>query len=395
MTIKILESVPRANLLKLTRYLKNPKGKFFVVFLVFVFFLAVSISPLSNKSKNSAWADQPTSFVNVDQVLLPLNNAMTLSDNGVALPITSPLFISSESLASLMQSNDFDGQTVDNSIIKYTVQKGETLSQIAEKFNISVETILLANELSTSKIKEGQELVILPISGIMHMVEKGETLDFIAKQYGAEAGQIAEFNNLGSSNEVFMGDVLIIPNGVAQVEPEKPEAGVEKPKTLTKVATNKPKVEYIDDTPEIVVNSNISSAFIAPTKGKITQGAHYSYTSGRKNYYSAVDIGGDYGTPVVAAAAGKIQIVKNAWPYGMYVTISHDNGTMTLYSHLSAFAEGIISGATVTQGQIIAYMGNTGHVVRFRGGTGTHLHFEVRGGTNPLASRGIGANISY
>lgn len=386
MTIKFIESVQRLNLLKLTRHLRNSKGKFVAIFLIFVFLLTISIDPFSNKSKNSVWADQPADFVNIDQVLLPLNNGMVLSENGVALPTTSPLFISSDNLASLMQSSD---DSSSEAIIKYTVQKGETISQIAEKFNISIETILLANELSSSKIIEGQELIILPISGIMHMVEKGETIESIAKQYSADAQQIAEFNNLNSNKDVFMGDVLIIPGGTQQVEQPK-----QNNKTPTKVAT-KTKVEYVDDVPEVNININLSSAFIAPTKGTITQGAHYSYTSGGRNYYTAVDIAGDNGTPVVAAAAGTIQIVKNAWPYGVYITIAHDNGTITLYAHLSAFAEGIISGTRVSQGQLIGYMGNTGHVVRFKGGNGTHLHFEVRGGTNPLTSRGVGAKISY
>jgi murein DD-endopeptidase MepM/ murein hydrolase activator NlpD len=388
---KIPDEAKGSDSLKLTRRLKTFKGKFFVVFLVSFFLLAISVNPL-NRVKNSVWADQPISIVNLDQVITPKSNTMVLSENGVAMPVVSPLFVSEENYASLMQfeTDTGDIDSVDGSIIKYAVQKGETLSQIAEKFNISVETILLSNELSSSKIKEGQELMILPINGLIHMVEKGETLVSIAKDYGASADQIAEFNNLNTNKDIYLGDVLIIPNGKRASEPEKPVSG--------KNVASKPKVEYTDEevSPITDFNSQISSAyFIVPTKGVITQGSHYSYTANGRNYYTAVDIGGDYGTPIVAAAGGTVQIVKSAWPYGMYITISHENGSITLYSHLSSFAEGIISGAKVSQGQIIGYMGNTGNVVRFKGGTGTHLHFEVRGATNPLAGLPVGRKISY
>ena len=62
--------------------------------------------------------------------------------------------------------------------------------------------------------------------------------------------------------------------------------------------------------------------------------------------------------------------------YGNYIVIKHSNGTQTLYSHLSSNA--VVVGDVVEQGENIGVMGNTGK------STGTHLHFEVRGGTNPF-----------
>jgi LysM repeat protein len=377
----------RAKKNKLISFIKTPKGRFFAVVLCFVFLLAISLNPFEKGKNSNVWADQVSEFINLDQGVLPVSSTMLVSDNGVASPISSPLFVSSENLATLMQSDTNSEQQDNNSIIKYTVQKGETISEIAEKFSISTETILLANELSSMKIKEGQELVILPISGVMHMVEKGETIESIAKQYGSDSQKIAEFNNLNGNKDVYLGDVLIIPDG-------KPI------KAPTKVATGgKPeKVEdtSVDDIPSPSDdNSQISSTFIVPTKGLLTQGAHYSYTSGGRNYYTAVDIANDIGTPVVAAAAGTIQIVKKVWPYGNYITIVHDSGVTTLYAHLSAFAEGALPGQRVSQGQVIGFMGNTGHIVAFRGGNGSHLHFEVRGGANPMTRRAVGSKVSY
>ncbi|MFA6347969.1 MAG: M23 family metallopeptidase [Candidatus Paceibacterota bacterium] len=366
---------------KIIRLTKTPKGRFFAVILCFAFLLAVSINPFEKSKNGNVWADQVSEFINLDQGLLPASGALLVSDNGVASPISSPLFVSSENFATLMQEDTNSEEQ--NNIIKYTVQKGETISEIAEKFSISTETILLANELSSMKIKEGQELIILPISGVMHMVEKGETAESIAKQYGSNSERIAEFNNLNEKKDVFLGDLLIIPDG----KPVKVSS--------SNVAGGKKQADE-DYIPPIVENTpQIESAFITPTKGMLTQGAHYSYTSGGKNYYTAVDIANDIGTPVVAAAAGTVQIVKKIWPYGNYITILHDSGVTTLYSHLSAFAEGALPGQRVSQGQTIAYMGNTGHIIAFKGGNGSHLHFEVRGGANPLARKAVGTKVSY
>ncbi|MDD5639897.1 MAG: peptidoglycan DD-metalloendopeptidase family protein [Candidatus Pacebacteria bacterium] len=367
---------------KIIRFAKTPKGRFFAIILCFVFFLAVSVNPFEKSKNSNVWADQVSEFINLDQGLLPASGAILVNDNGVASPINSPLFVSSENLATLMQEDTNSNQQNNNSIIKYTVQKGETISEIAEKFSISTETILLANELSSMKIKEGQELIILPISGIMHMVEKGETIASIAKQYGSDSERIAEFNNLNDKKEVYLGDLLIIPDG--------------KPVKNSPIVAGGKKQEIDEDyVPPVAEIPQIDSVFIMPTKGILTQGAHYSYTSGRKNYYTAVDIANDIGTPVVAAAAGNLQIVKKVWPYGNYITILHDSGATTLYAHLSAFAEGVLPGQRVSQGQIIGYMGNTGHIVAFRGGDGSHLHFEVRGAPNPLIRKAIGSKISY
>ncbi len=357
------------------------KRKIIIIALACIFCLAMTVNPL-NKETSSAWADQPIAIINLDQVVAPKSNIMTFNENGVAVPNSTPLFVAEESYALLM---DIEGEQIvtehGDAIIKYSVQKGETLSKIAEKFNISVETILLANELTTSKIKEGQELMILPVNGLIHMVEKGETVDGIAKKYQVNAENVVEFNNLNENKDIYLGDVLIIPNGKAPKE--------------EKVATT---IKKVDDQKVVAVeisNDASSAYFITPAKGIISQGAHYSHTSKGKNYYNSIDIAGAYGSAIVAAAGGTVQIVKNAWPYGMYITVAHESGAVTLYAHLSGFAEGIISGAKVSQGQVIGYMGNTGKVIRFKGGTGTHLHYEVRGAANPLAGFSVGSTVSY
>jgi murein DD-endopeptidase MepM/ murein hydrolase activator NlpD len=284
--------------------------------------------------------------------------------------ISSPLFVSSQTLGAVF--DDEIQAAEEKYIIKHTVEKGETLSAIADKYNISVETILLANELVSNNIQSGQELLILPINGILHVVEKGETLDSIAKKYSAKKDEIVSYNELEGVSDIYVGDIFIVPNG-------------KMPKPTTTTPSN-------PTTYAQVVLPN--SYFIVPTIGIISQGAHYSYTSSGKTYYTSVDIANKIGTPVVAAAGGQVQIVKNKWPYGNYVTILHPNGVITLYAHLSFFERGLTAGSTVSQGQVIGYMGNTGRYYT-RGGTGSHLHFEVRGASNPLTKFSRGSAISY
>jgi murein DD-endopeptidase MepM/ murein hydrolase activator NlpD len=309
-------------------------------------------------------------FLTLESAFQPITNNLIFEQGRILSALPSPLFVSSETLGSL-----FDDATSSKDIIKHVVEKGETLSSIADTYNISTETILLANELNSTKIQPGQELLILPVNGIIHMVEKGETLAKIAKQYSADKDEIISYNDLSVSGDVYIGDVLIIPNG-------------KMPKQAAPTTTNNSTQNYAQ-----VVLPN--SYFIVPTIGTITQGAHYSYSSDGIAYYTAVDISNAIGTPVVAAAGGEVQIAKNRWPYGNYITILHPNGVVTVYAHLSFFARGIEAGTTVSQGQIIGYMGNTGHVIKGVGGTGSHLHFETRGAANPLTVYSRGSKISY
>src|SRR5690606_1590516 len=102
----------------------------------------------------------------------------------------------------------------------------------------------------------------------------------------------------------------------------------------------------------------------------VTQGLHG---------YNGIDLGAPVGTGVYASAGGSVILAKSSgWNggYGNYIIISHDNGTQTLYSHLSSV--NVSLGQRVSQGDLIGAVGSTGK------STGPHLHFEVRGASNPL-----------
>lgn len=242
------------------------------------------------------------------------------------------------------------------------MRPGDTLSEIAGMFNVSVNTILWANNLSSARdVHPGDTLIILPVSGVEHKVVKGDTLKSIAKKYGGDETEIAQFNGIDAGSSLTVGATVIVPGG--EVVP---------------VVTT-PRVPARPSAPLIGGGGASKNGYYGnPVPGgHLTQGVHG---------WNGVDIGAPRGTPVYAAAKGTVIIARaGGWNggYGNYVVITHANGTQTLYSHLSSV--GISPGATVSGGQYIGTVGSTGK------STGTHLHFEVRGAANPFRFCSVGS----
>ncbi|MBI5126275.1 MAG: peptidoglycan DD-metalloendopeptidase family protein [Candidatus Taylorbacteria bacterium] len=243
------------------------------------------------------------------------------------------------------------------SISLYTVRKGDSLEKIAKIFDVSVNTILWANDLSRSSVlKEGQNLVILPISGVRHVVKSKETLKGIVNKYKADFDEVAEYNNLTESSVLAVGDVIIVPDAEIPtiVQPKLPANAAKNPTAALHGASGPLYPGY----------------YIRPiVGGSRSQGLHG---------YNAVDLASPIGTIIRASAAGTV-IISSAnagWNhgYGNYVVISHPNGTQTLYAHMSTNLVKV--GDKVEQGQSIGRIGMTGKT------TGPHVHFEIRGARN-------------
>lgn len=109
---------------------------------------------------------------------------------------------------------------------------------------------------------------------------------------------------------------------------------------------------------------------IRPTTGPMT--SPFGQRWGR--LHAGVDIAPPEGTPIVAAASGRVDFAGVMSGYGNFTCIVHAVDLTTCYGHQKAFARGLTKGAQVQGGQLIGYVGNTGH------STGPHLHFEVRKG---------------
>ncbi|MEX0933143.1 MAG: peptidoglycan DD-metalloendopeptidase family protein [Candidatus Paceibacterota bacterium] len=228
----------------------------------------------------------------------------------------------------------------------YTVREGDSIGLIAEMFGVSSNTIIWANDVTNSIISPGETLIILPMSGVRHQVKGGDTISSIARKYGGDVDEIRDFNALSSDDSLVAGEFINIPDGEVQ--------------------------EIVSKPAEKSASTTSAGWLIRPISGGVkTQGIHG---------YNAVDLAAPAGTPVFASASGTVMTAKadGGWNggYGNYVIIKHTNGVQTLSSHFGS----VIVGASqqVVQGQIIGYIGMTGKT------TGPHVHFEVRGATNPF-----------
>jgi murein DD-endopeptidase MepM/ murein hydrolase activator NlpD len=236
-------------------------------------------------------------------------------------------------------------------IMEYSVQSGDTISGIAQKFGVSLDTIRWANNLaSIQSIKPGQILKILPVSGIAHQVKRGDTVYSLAKHYSTEAQGIADFPfNSFANDETFelaVGQILIIPDGV-----------------MPKVAPWAPGAYIAQKTPD-AGTVTATGQFVWPASGALAQLYRW--------YHKGIDIANKLAPETLAADAGRV--VMAGWPdnvgYGNRVLIDHGNGLQTLYGHLAKIF--VSAGQTVNRGDKIGQMGTTGR------STGIHLHFEIR-----------------
>lgn len=266
---------------------------------------------------------------------------------------------------------DVASSTPPDRISVYVVRRGDTLGEIAKMFNVSVNTIIWANNLNgPSDARVGDTLVILPISGVERTIVRGDTLRSIARKYGGDAEEIAQYNGLDSAEPLEIGSTIIIPGGDITPTP----APAQKTKSTAKRIGNEP---YLGG------GGSIQPGYYdSPVPGAIiTQGLHG---------WNGIDFGAARGTPIRAAADGTVIIARGggSWNggYGNYVVITHGNGSQTLYSHMKSVIAS--PGQSVSSGQVIGYLGSTGL------STGPHLHFEVRGAANPFRNCAVGTVCS-
>lgn len=317
----------------------------FIAILVIVAFSFVQKEKLYSFNKENVFNKSQYLFPASEKLISFNSPTLKLLNSAYIQAYNPPFLVSGKTFASLSSGNNVSGKL---EIKRYIVQKGDTLSNLSKKFNISINTIIWANNLNrNSRLKEGQKLVILPVSGAIHIVNPGDTISYIAQLYKSKVEDIEEANGIEGA-KIYAGDILIIPNGI-------------KPAKLAHY-------KYVP-----ISNSYFICPIPAPCR--ITQGLHW---------YNAVDFSnGKCGEPIFAAAAGTVQKVSYNHLAGNYVKIIHPNKVVTFYGHMSRTAVRI--GQKVYQGQIIGYIGHTGHTIP-AGPRGCHVHFSVRFANNPFAA---------
>ena len=328
--------------------------------LILVIFTFIASSRESETASLSSLGLPDTShsqntFVDPSQQPQPEMPEIVLLQKNTLQSTHPPSIITPKVLGALV--GGFYSEDVRGEIIEYTVEPGDNSWSIAAKFDISLNTLLWANNISsTTLIQSGQKLIISPVSGVIHYVKAGDVVSTIAEKYKAESEEIIAFNELSGDADLYVGDILVVPNGIVS--------------TPTSIAANWAPIG--------------DSYFICPISPpcRITQGLHY---------YNAIDFShGKCGDPIYAAAGGTVQKVKltNSTSRsafgggGNHITIMHPNGVVTWYGHISKSF--VNPGQQVSQGQMIAFMGGYPGTPGAGNSTGCHVHFGVIGARNPF-----------
>jgi murein DD-endopeptidase MepM/ murein hydrolase activator NlpD len=257
-------------------------------------------------------------------------------------------------------------------ITTYTVQAGDTVIGIGEKFGLQPETIFFANynQLldNPDMLQPGQVLTILPEDGLIYVWNAGDGLNGVAKFFNVKPEDIINYplNKLSleavgdfTHPNIDPGTKLIVPGGTREY-----------------INWSAPRISRTDPSVAKVLGSGFcgtvsdgavgTGSFIFPTQAHVLSGYDYSP---KTNHYG-IDLEGQLGSPIYASDSGVVVYSGwNDWGYGNMIVIDHGDGWQTLYGHLSQIYVGC--SASVGQGAVIGLMGSTGH------SSGPHLHFEI------------------
>ena len=258
-------------------------------------------------------------------------------------------------------------------ILNYTVQQGDNLFSIAERFNLRPETVLWSNRYTLGDdphfLYPGQELLISPVDGILHRWSAGEGLNGVAEYYQVSPDAIVNYpgnylsaETLGdySSPNIPPGTMLVVPGGVGKfTDWRTPRITREEPAKAVNVGPGACTESYDG----VVGTLN----FRWPVDSHTLSGYDFAPSA---NHFG-IDLGGEMGDPVRASDHGVIVYAGwNDWGYGNMVVVDHGSGWQSLYAHLAEVD--VVCGQEVYAGDVIGSMGDTGAA------EGVHLHFELR-----------------
>jgi murein DD-endopeptidase MepM/ murein hydrolase activator NlpD len=258
-------------------------------------------------------------------------------------------------------------------ITTYTVQEGDTIFGISEKFGLDPETILWGNynilQDNPHALQPGQELNILPVNGTYYEWQDGDGLNGVSTFFGVAPEDIINFpgNNLDAASigdftrpNIAPGTMLIVPGGRREFVSWSAPLGI------TREDPALARVLGPGACDPVAGGAVGFGNFVWPTNKHFLSGFDYS----PKSNHWGIDLSGSEGEGVYATDAGVV--VYSGWNnygYGNMIMIDHGNGFQSLYAHLSALYR--FCGQSVGQGEGIGAIGNTGR------SSGAHLHFEI------------------
>ncbi len=255
-------------------------------------------------------------------------------------------------VADFQKTNDLDVDgivgketvsTLENNLRWHEIKGGETLWQLATRHETTVEILQKINRLDSSTIHPGEKILVpahgrgrSPTDLTSYIIRRGDTLEGIADRSGATKSDLLAINNLEDPDYLKSGQSIKIPE---KIQSEKLIFPLSWP---------------------------------VPERGRITSGfgkREDPFGPGT-DFHGGVDVAVSRGTPVLAAAAGRVVDAGKRRAAGKIIIIEHGNNVRTSYAHNKRSL--VKPGQIVERGQKIALSGNTGR------STGPHLDFRVR-----------------
>lgn len=239
--------------------------------------------------------------------------------------------------------------------IRYAIREGDTLDGIGRAFGLSPREITWSNPTLRLPLKAGQALELPPVPGVVVVVKPGDTPASLAADYGVDATTILGFNDIRSS-QLAPGLQLVIP-----VDPQ--------------VGPNLSSGAPADPISAGQLLCPIQGAKIIQKFGPTSFALEPPY-GGFAHFHTGVDVLAFYGTPITAAAGGRVTAVGYADYFGIRVEITDSYGWVEIYAHMSQVS--VVEGQSIQQGQKVGLVGSTGLSI------GPHLHLQVEVGGVPV-----------
>jgi LysM repeat protein len=243
---------------------------------------------------------------------------------------------------------------VSHAPIVHIVAQGDTLESIGRQYNLPWRYIVWSNPGLRMPLTVGRPVRLAPVPGVVVAVRRGDTPAGLAAAYGVDVSTVLGFNGIRGS-QLMPGSVLVIP-----VDPTQGP----------NLSTGMP-ADPVDP-----------GQFMCPLPGApiIQQFGPTSFAieppfGGYLHFHTGVDLLAGYGTPIVAAAGGKVTAVGPADYFGIRVQVTDSFGLVEIYAHMSEVAVAV--GQEVQQGDKVGYVGSTGLSI------GNHLHFQLEIGGMP------------
>jgi murein DD-endopeptidase MepM/ murein hydrolase activator NlpD len=232
----------------------------------------------------------------------------------------------------------------------YAVAEGDTASAIASRYGIGLQYLLAANaELRDGELLTVGQMLIIPASdGVLYHLRYGETLSDVAGRFGVTVQDIIGYggNSIASADQVTEGQLVFVPGGIPPVS-VLPEPA---PVVAVAASVEAPPVVAADTAPVPSVG------LVWPVGGPIS-----SYYGPSHPLGIDIDLFNNPYAAVAAATSGTVTFVGGdpCCSYGYYVIVVSPDGIETLYAHFSSFNVSV--GQTVNQGDILGNAGCTGY----------------------------------